>query len=85
MIKLTLVVDTSLDAVTEGNTEGGLLVLVFGPKTWVLSKGFGEERVVVGEVWELSWLVSSSESCAFLGTDVLVIATAQLNPLWKGL
>ena len=69
-IKLTLVVNTSLDAVTEGNTEGGLLVLVFSPKTWVLSKGFGKERIVVGEVWELSWWVVSGEGGTTFSTDV---------------
>ena len=55
---------------TEGNTEGGLFVLVFSPKTWVLFKGFGEERVVVGEVWELSWWVVSGEGGITFGTDV---------------
>ena len=55
---------------TEGNTEGGLLVLVFVPETWVLSKGFGEERVVVGKIWELGWWIVSGEGSTTFSTDV---------------
>ena len=83
-LKLTLVVDTSLDAVTESNTKRGLLVFVFVPETWVLSKSFGKERVVVGEVWELSWWVVSRESGTTFSTDVFGVTTSQLNPLWQG-
>ena len=84
VLKLTLVVDTSLDAVTESNTKRGLLVFVFVPETWVLSKSFGKERVVVREVWELSWWVVSRESGTTFSADVFGVSTSQLNPLWQG-
>ena len=44
---VTLVVDTSLDAVSELDAQGGGQVFVLIPETGVLAKGLSEERVVL--------------------------------------
>ena len=78
------IVNTGLDAVTEGNTELGVLGLEFVVKTWVFLHNFSEERRVVGEVWHLVWHVTTEESGVLFGTDVFSIAATQLDPFWKG-
>jgi len=74
---VTWIVNTGLDAVTEGNTELGVLGLEFVVKTWVFLHNFSEERRVVGEVWKLVWHVTTEESGVLFGTDVFSIATTQ--------
>jgi len=80
---VTFVVDAGLDAVAEGDTELGLLVLEALVKLGLLLKNVAQEVVVLGEVGKLVGHVASEEGSAFLFAKVLIVATSLLDPLGK--
>jgi len=80
---VTFVVDAGLDAVAEGDTELGLLVLQVLVKLGLLLKNVAQEVVVLGEVGKLVGHVASEEGSAFLFAKVLIVATSLLDPLGK--
>jgi hypothetical protein len=82
---VTLVVDTSLDAVTEVNTEFGLLVLQLSVERGVFLEYVSQEVVVVLKVGESCGHVLSEEGGSLLGAVVFKVSTSELDPLGEGL
>lgn len=82
---MTLVVNTSLNAVTDVNTELGLHVLVLGVDSGVSLEDISAEVLVATEVGELSGQVFGGEGGSLLFADVFGISTSELDPLGVGL
>merc|ERR1719469_775668 len=82
-VRVARVVDASLDALGQGDSALGGQAFVLLVDLWVVAQSFSAEVSVLGEIWERIWALVARESSALLRADVLVIAAAQLDPLWK--
>jgi hypothetical protein len=82
---VTLVINTSLDAVGKLDSESSGLVLVLIPELGVLFQSVGKKRVVLRQIGKISGRVISREGGPSLSADVLGSATAGLDPLRKSL
>ena len=83
---MTLVINTSLDTVSDVNSELGLtLALKSVIHGWVLLKLISQEVVVILKIGKSSGEILSEESSSFLGAVIFSITTTKLNPLGKGL
>jgi hypothetical protein len=80
---VTWIVNTSLDAMTEVNTELGGLGLQFVVKAWVGNHNILEEGRVVGKIWKRCWHVATSEGNILLSADIFRITATELDPLWE--
>ena len=79
--KITWIVDTSFDAVSQSDTKLGFFVLQLIPDISI--HWFGEERIVLGQVRTISWWRISRKCCSLFLADVLLVATSLLDPFRK--
>jgi len=82
-MRVTLVINSGLNAMAEGDSESGGLT-----GELLIKGGVGLERVshevgVFGEIGAFLGHRSTKESCALLFGVVLLVATSGLNPLGK--
>jgi len=82
-VRVTLVVNTGLNAVTEGDSKFGGLVLERLIEAGVSLQRVGHEIGVFGEIGALVGHGPTEEGSALLFGVVLFVSTSSLNPLRK--
>lgn len=80
-VRVSGVVNASLDALGESDTTRGLDIFVLGVDLGVVTEGHGAEVAVVGKVGERLGALVTREGGALLLADVLVVAASLLDPV----